>query len=108
MPEVTENFVRVPVNSCKITATINISKEKGISALYCGNEKKIATYLFSRKKGWSMSKAKAWVSNHKNEANMDYREHDLKELKALKITENKDRSKTSYGRWIFKWNESYP
>jgi len=38
-PETTENYVRIPVNTkCKITATIDISTEKGIKALYCGGK----------------------------------------------------------------------
>ena len=62
-PETTENYHRIPVNQCKITATIDISKEKGIKALYCGNEKKVATYLFDKDK-WTMAEAKKWVAGH--------------------------------------------
>lgn len=63
-PEVTEKYVRIPVKECKITATIDISTEKGIKALYCGKEKMIATYLFSTDK-WDMSSAKKWVEEQK-------------------------------------------
>lgn len=59
-PETTENYHRIPVTDCKITATITISEDKGIKALYCGNVKKIATFLFDINK-WTMAKAKAWV-----------------------------------------------
>lgn len=59
-PETTENYHRIPVTDCKITATITISEDKGIKALYCGNVKKIATFLFDINK-WTMAEAKAWV-----------------------------------------------
>lgn len=64
-PETTEKYHRIPVNeTCKITATIDISEKKGIKALYCGKEKEIATYLFDVKK-WTMAKAKKWVKEQK-------------------------------------------
>jgi len=65
-PETTDKYHRIPVNECKITATIDISKEKGIKALYCGKEKIIATYLFDVDK-FTMAKAKEWVKIHKDE-----------------------------------------
>jgi len=65
MPETTEKYIRIPVTDCKITATIDISKKEGIKALYCGKEKKIATYLFQKDKDWNMDKAKKWVKDHK-------------------------------------------
>jgi predicted RNA-binding Zn-ribbon protein involved in translation (DUF1610 family) len=61
-PETTANYHRIPVTDCKITATINISEAKGIKALYCGDSKKIATYLFAIDK-WTMAEAKAWVKD---------------------------------------------
>lgn len=64
-PEETEDYIRIPVKECKITATIDISKEQGIKALYCGDSKEVATYLFSKDKGWTMEKAKKWVEDHK-------------------------------------------
>jgi len=48
---------------CKITATITIDAAKGIKALYCGEEKRIRTYLFDKEK-WTMAEAKAWVKEH--------------------------------------------
>lgn len=63
-PEETEKYIRIPVRSCDITATITISAKKGIKALYCGKIKKVATYLFAKAKGWTMAKAKAWVKEH--------------------------------------------
>ena len=63
-PEETDDFIRIPVRECKVTATIDISKKEGISALYCGKEKKVRTYLFRKDHGWTMAKAKAWVKEH--------------------------------------------
>lgn len=63
--EVTETLIRVPVGiECDVTATIKISEDEGISALYCGKEKKIRTYLFLRNKGWTKETAVAWVKEH--------------------------------------------
>ncbi len=64
-PEETEEYIRIPVKECKITATIDISAKEGIQALYCGKEKEIATYLFAKAKGWTMEKAKKWIEEHK-------------------------------------------
>ncbi len=63
-PEETDEYIRIPVKECKITATIDISRDEGIKALYCGKEKEIATYLFAKDKGWTMAKARAWVKEH--------------------------------------------
>jgi len=63
-PEEIDEYIRIPVRECKITATIDISKDEGIKALYCGKEKEIATYLFAKDKGWDMAKARAWVKEH--------------------------------------------
>ncbi len=66
-PEETDKYIRIPTGiDCKVTATIDISKEKGISALYCGKTKEIRTYLFLKSKGWTMEKAKKWVEEHKS------------------------------------------
>ena len=63
-PEETDEFIRIPVRSCEVTATIDISKKEGISALYCGKEKQVRTYLFRKDHDWTMAKAKAWVKEH--------------------------------------------
>ncbi len=63
-PEETDEFIRIPVRECKVTATIPISETEGIQALYCGAEKKVRTYLFRKDKGWTMEKAQAWVEKH--------------------------------------------
>ena len=67
-PEETDEFIRIPVRECKVTATIDISKKEGISALYCGKEKQVRTYLFRKDKGWTMVKAKQWVKEHESKA----------------------------------------
>lgn len=67
MPEVTENYVRIPVSRKKKGAqivTIVISTSRGIKALYDKKNKQILTYLFSTDK-WTMKEAKAWVKSHK-------------------------------------------
>lgn len=63
-PEETSELIRIPVRDCEVTATIDISKKEGISALYCGKEKQVRTYLFRKDKGWTLESAKAWVKEH--------------------------------------------
>ena|GEM_PF-1496857 len=63
MPETTEKYHRIPVAECEVTATIDISEEQGIKALYCGKEEKVRTYLFDTE-SWTMAEAKAWVKEH--------------------------------------------
>jgi len=63
-PEETDDYIRIPVRDCKVTATITISAKEGIKGLYCGKIKKIRTYLFAKAKNWTMAKAKAWVKEH--------------------------------------------
>jgi len=67
-PEETDDFIRIPVRSCEVTATIDISKKEGISALYCGKEKQVRTYLFRKDHDWTMAKAKAWVKEHEGKS----------------------------------------
>jgi len=66
-PEETDEYIRIPVAECDVTATIDISKKEGIKALYCGKEKKVRTYLFDKRDpfNWTMAKAKKWVEDHK-------------------------------------------
>jgi len=68
-PEETDDWIRIPVAECDVTATIDISKKEGIKALYCGKEKKVRTYLFDKREpfNWTMAKAKKWVEEHKGE-----------------------------------------
>ncbi len=63
-PEETDDYIRIPVRSCDVTATITISASEGIKALYCGKIKKVRTYLFAKDKGWTLESAKAWVKEH--------------------------------------------
>ncbi len=67
-PEETDDFIRIPVRDCKVTATIDISKKEGIKALYCGEEKQVRTYLFDKREpyNWTMARAKKWVEEHKS------------------------------------------
>jgi len=75
-PEETTDYIRIPVRDCKVTATITISADEGIKALYCGKIKKIRTYLFAKAKGWDMKKAQAWVKKHGKE----YDDIDIKDF----------------------------
>lgn len=69
-PEETEDYIRIPVSGEEgkhdghRIRTIDISQEEGIKALYCGECKKVITYLFSKAQGWTMEKAKKWVKEH--------------------------------------------
>jgi len=73
-PEETDDFIRIPVRECKITATIDISADEGIKALYCGKEKQVATYLFDKREpyNWTMERAEKWVEDHKGEKQETY------------------------------------
>jgi HK97 family phage prohead protease len=70
-PEVTEDYIRIPISEGhddhKIR-TINISADDGIKALYCVDCKENITYLFLKEKGWTMAKAKQWVKEHEKKA----------------------------------------
>jgi len=85
MPEVTENYIRIPnpkhkETGCKKIRTITVSASKGIKALYCIEHKKIKTYLFDRKK-WNLSEAKKWVKEHSKGINMSDKLHVKAEIK---------------------------
>ena len=67
-PEETDELISIPVRECQLTATIDISKKEGISALYCGKEKQVRTYLFRKDKGWTLEKAKEWVKEHEKKS----------------------------------------
>ena len=66
-PEETDDWVRIPMAECAVTATIDISKKEGIKALYCGKEKQVRTYMFDKREpyNWTMARAKKWVEEHK-------------------------------------------
>lgn len=65
-PEVTENYVRIPVDSGDHEGhrirTIEITE--GVKALYCGECKTIITYLFDKDK-FSVAEAREWIDAHK-------------------------------------------
>ena len=81
--DVTEDNVRLRqvdpgTFDSKSFRTITISEEKGIKAVVgcprgkfvggrCKTGTRVQTYLFSKAKGWDVSKAKTWVSSHKKE-----------------------------------------
>ena len=72
-PEETENYIRIPVRGEEgkhdghRIRTITLDEGKGIKALYCGECKKITTYLFSKDEGWTMESAQAWIREHSKE-----------------------------------------
>jgi len=71
-PEETDEYIRIPVDAGDHEGhrirTMDISKDDGIKALYCGECKKVITYLFAKDKGWTMAKAKKWVKEHEGKS----------------------------------------
>lgn len=69
-PEETENTIRIPVEGEEgkhedhEIKTIDIDADKGITALYCVDCKKIITYIFDKDNGWTMESAQEWVNEH--------------------------------------------
>ncbi len=80
-PEETDDYIRIPVDRGNHEGhrirTIDISSKEGIKALYCGTDKVIMTYLFSKDKGWTMEKAKSWVKNHEGKSIRELMEHKI-------------------------------
>jgi len=74
-PEETDDWIRIPVHECDVTATIDISKKEGIKALYCGEEKKVKTYMFDKRDpyNWTMAKAKKWIEEHEETKQETYK-----------------------------------
>ncbi len=75
-PEVTENYIRIPVEDAGDTTgkkirTITISKSKGIKALYLVDEKKIITYLFEKEK-WTLATARKWIKDNSKEITIEF------------------------------------
>lgn len=99
-PEETDEYIRIPVDRGDHEGhrirTIDISAKEGIKALYCGECKKVITYLFAKDKGWTMEKAKAWVKEHEGKSIAELQEHktsqkeieDEMEFTRLMISEN--------------------
>lgn len=79
--ETTENYIRSGHKSKSLFVdgsqrTITISESKGIKAIV-GKLKSdpngstvIQSYLFSKSKGWTLSKAKSWFNSHKSSAHI--------------------------------------
>ena len=69
-PEDTDDSIRIPVKGeegkhkgHKIR-WMTVSIKEGIRGIYCIDCKKIITYVFDKKKGWTMEKAKKWMTEH--------------------------------------------
>lgn len=75
--EETEDYIHVPVpgesgkHEGHRIRTITISEDEGIQARYCGECKKNISYIFAKKKGWTVPKAVAWVKEHEKGAEPD-------------------------------------
>lgn len=73
--EITEEYIRSghkdkhQYETCR-TVTGELWEKRGIKQIYCkkkGSENwETQSYLFSKERGWTMSKAKAWFKSHKN------------------------------------------
>ncbi len=94
-----DKTIRIQIRDCEVTATITISADEGIKALYCGKVKKIRTYIFDKSKGWTVAKAKKWVEEHdegklmiveieKEEDYGRFKEKVMKVLEEIKNVEN--------------------
>ena len=71
-PEETDEWIHIPVkgeagkHKDHRIRTIQIDKDKGISAKYCGECKKNISFMFKKSEGWTMASAQAWVDDHKS------------------------------------------
>ena len=85
-PEETDEYIRIPnpkdsgSHDGHRIRTLQIDTDKGITALYCGECKKVKTYIFAKAKGWTMAKAKKWVQENAKivmvvESAMDSKNH---------------------------------
>lgn len=68
--EETEEYIRIPAKGeegkhkgHKIR-WITVSAKEGIKGIYCIDCKKIITFVFDKKKGWTLEKAKKWMEEH--------------------------------------------
>ena len=77
--EETENMIHIPAkgqegkHSGHRIRTIDIDKDKGIKARYCGECKVVISWLFDKKDphNWTLAKAKKWVKDHEKQATID-------------------------------------
>jgi len=76
-PEETDNYIRIPVaaeegkhGDCTELRTVDVSKAKGIRAIYCVAHKVIISYLFDKGNAekWTITTAQAWVDGHEKNA----------------------------------------
>jgi hypothetical protein len=93
-PEVTENYVRIRVREPDLFVdgsfrTIVLSADQGIHAII-GKLKSdpsgstvIQNYMFEIAKGWTMEKAQAWVSQHKDQ--MDQEQGEREKQKGVEV-----------------------
>ena len=68
--EETDDYIRIPVKGeegkhkgHKIR-WITVSAKQGIRGIYCIDCKKVITFVFDKKKGWTLEKAKKWMKDH--------------------------------------------
>jgi len=72
--EQTDDFIHVPApgeegkHDDHRIRYIDIDKDKGIRAKYCGECKVIISYVFEKEKTWTVKKAVAWVKEHHEKA----------------------------------------
>ena len=72
--EETDDFIHVPApgeegkHDDHRIRYIDIDKDKGIQAKYCGECKVIISYVFLKEKTWTVKKAVAWVKEHHEKA----------------------------------------
>ena len=86
MPEVTTNYIRIPVKrKRKENELRTITLGKGIKALYDVKRKIIVTYLFDRTK-YTMKKAKEWVKKHTSNAAFELAARNLILANELRIS----------------------
>ena len=77
--EETENMIHIPAkgqegkHSGHRIRTIDIDKDKGIKARYCGECKVVISWLFDKKDPykWTLARAKKWVKDHEKQATID-------------------------------------
>ena len=102
-PEETDDSIRLPVKGeegkhkgHKIR-WITVSTKEGIRGIYCIDCKKIITYVFDKKKGWTMAKAKKWMEDHEKTISDYFEKIDWDEVKASIKKDEKEDKGTLWG-----------
>jgi len=101
--EETEEYIRIPAKGeegkhkgHKIR-WITVSEKEGIRGIYCIDCKKIITFVFDKKKGWTLEKAKKWMADHGKDIE-DVEEKQLEiEIEEKEVIPCKETSKASEG-----------